>query len=425
VSEPKKLKIAVWHNLPSGGARRALQMHVRGLAERGHTLEVWSTSTADHEYLPLGKWAKEHIVPLEVRWKPSRTLPGALVQPYRDTLFNMDAMEAHCREVARQIERRDFDIVLANQCVSYAASYLGRFLALPKVLYLQEPFRLFFEAAPRLPWMAPPPQPKYSLHGWHRRLFDWNCVQGMSEQLRREWESARAYDALLVNSHFSAESVARAYGLPARVCYLGVDSGYFTPDKEQREEFILGIGQFIKHKNIHLVLEAMAQLPAPRPRLVWVGNMADPEYLRQLEAQAQRDAIPFEPRVRLTDDELLAILRRAAFVIYASHLEPFGLAPLEANACGAAVIGLNQGGLRETVQHGVNGLLCESDASSLAAAIAQLWSDRRLAAQLGRNGRALVEERWGEAAAVDRIENHLYRVLAEHHDRRDAPPPIS
>jgi hypothetical protein len=32
------MKIAVWYNLPSGGAKRALYYHVRGLVERGHTV---------------------------------------------------------------------------------------------------------------------------------------------------------------------------------------------------------------------------------------------------------------------------------------------------------------------------------------------------------------------------------------------------
>jgi len=35
------MKIAVWHNLPSGGGKRALYHHVRGLVERGHRVESW------------------------------------------------------------------------------------------------------------------------------------------------------------------------------------------------------------------------------------------------------------------------------------------------------------------------------------------------------------------------------------------------
>jgi glycosyltransferase involved in cell wall biosynthesis len=281
-------------------------------------------------------------------------------------------------------------------------------LSFPKVLYLQEPFRRFYEAAPHLPWMALPPNasPRH-------KLFGLLCLQGMREQLRREWESARAYDAILVNSYFSAESVVRAYDRPARVCYLGIDTEYFAPGPAPREEFILGIGQFIEHKNIHLVLEAMAQLPAPRPRLLWIGNMADPHYLARLEKLAQQSGVPFEPHVRVEDAELKNAMHRARFVIYASHLEPFGLAPLEANACGAAVVGLKEGGLRETIVDGENGLTCEPDAHSLSRAIARLWQNPEEAAKMGERGRRIAVEKWSEAAAVTRLEEQLYRVLEE------------
>ena len=57
------MKIAVWHNLPSGGGKRALYNHVRGLRERGHTLESWCPPTADQNYLPLSELIAEHVVP--------------------------------------------------------------------------------------------------------------------------------------------------------------------------------------------------------------------------------------------------------------------------------------------------------------------------------------------------------------------------
>src|SRR5438270_5425310 len=46
------MKIAIWHNLPSGGAKRALHDQVVGLKARGHELEVWCPSSADPNYLP-------------------------------------------------------------------------------------------------------------------------------------------------------------------------------------------------------------------------------------------------------------------------------------------------------------------------------------------------------------------------------------
>ena len=58
------MKIAVWHNLPSGGAKRALYDQVRGLVARGHTVEAWSPPTADSQFLPLVELIPEHQLPL-------------------------------------------------------------------------------------------------------------------------------------------------------------------------------------------------------------------------------------------------------------------------------------------------------------------------------------------------------------------------
>lgn len=56
------MKIAVWHNLPSVGGNRALCGHVKGLVERGHTVESWCPPSVDQTYLPLSEWSREHQV---------------------------------------------------------------------------------------------------------------------------------------------------------------------------------------------------------------------------------------------------------------------------------------------------------------------------------------------------------------------------
>src|SRR5260370_35177388 len=61
------MKIAVWHNLPSGGGKRALYYHVRGLVEKGHSVEAWCPSTSDRNYLPLSEVITEHVAPIDIR----------------------------------------------------------------------------------------------------------------------------------------------------------------------------------------------------------------------------------------------------------------------------------------------------------------------------------------------------------------------
>jgi glycosyltransferase involved in cell wall biosynthesis len=103
---------------------------------------------------------------------------------------------------------------------------------------------------------------------------------------------------------------------------------------------------------------------------------------------------------------LVNLLNRAALMVYAPRLEPFGLAPLEANACGAPVVAVAEGGVRETIIDCVNGLLVKHS-NDLPAAIQRLLSDPAYARQLGEQGCALAQERWSLAAAVDRIQVSL------------------
>jgi glycosyltransferase involved in cell wall biosynthesis len=122
-------------------------------------------------------------------------------------------------------------------------------------------------------------------------------------------------------------------------------------------------------------------------------------------------AVDFEAKEMVSDDDLIGILNRAAMMVYAPRLEPFGFPPLEANACGLPVVAVAEGGVRETVVDGINGLLVEPDEKAMASAIKRRWDDKNLAYTLGQNGRKLVAEKWSLEASIDRIERRLEEVL--------------
>ena len=72
----------------------------------------------------------------------------------------------------------------------------------------------------------------------------------------------------------------------------------------------------------------------------------------QAEELAAARGVPFSPHLRIPDDQLIALLNRAAVMVYAPRLEPFGLAPIEAAACALPVVAVAEGGVRETVIDG-------------------------------------------------------------------------
>jgi glycosyltransferase involved in cell wall biosynthesis len=407
------MRVAIWHNLPSGGGKRALHDQVRGLVRRGHEVEVWCPSTADRHYLPTADLAPEHVLPL--RWREVTARSGLLDAArwaISDRHRNLAALERHCRECADEINRSAFDILLAHSSAFLAVAPIARFVKAPRVLYLQEPQRVLYEAMPSWPWIPPRlageswTRPRQLIEHVGRRVQ----LRYFGALAREEARNVAAYDRVLANSLFSRESMLRAYGVKARTCYLGVDTQKFVDRRAAREDCVVGVGSFTRAKNIAFVVRAVAQVPEPRPRLVWIGNAADPAYLDRLRALAASLAVDLDARTLVTDDALVDALNGASMMAYAPRLEPFGYVPLEANACGLPVVAVAEGGVRETVVDGVNGLLVEEDESAMAAAIVRLRGDPELRRSLGERGRRLVVERWSLEAAMDRLETALEDV---------------
>ncbi len=203
------MRIAVWHNLRSGGGKRALYYHVRGLVERGHSVEAWCPPTVDQSYLPLTDLIPEHVVPFDWRPVAARGPVGRVMAQYRTTTRMLEAMDRHCRACAEEINRGGYDVLFANACTLFRTTSIGRHVKSPGVLYLGEPFRWLYEALPRLPWLALPPRER-GAGSWRymkRFLRDLVEVQALRIQAREEVESARAFSTILVNSWFSRESV--------------------------------------------------------------------------------------------------------------------------------------------------------------------------------------------------------------------------
>ena len=405
----KKLRIAVWHNLPSGGAKRALWDHVSGLIQRGHQVESWCPESADQNYLPLGKLCRDHVLPLAP--SPIQYAPKFFrwVAQDRQLRARIAAMRAHCAAAAAEINAGHFDIVLVNSCVNLLASPMARFLHPPKVLYLQEPHRRYYEALDESPWAAPAENLNVlrlsinSLKIQHGRLL-----------MREELNNAGHYDRILANSFFSRESILRAYGLESEVCYLGVDTDFFQPTQEPVEKYVIGLGSLSRHKGAKLAIQALALLPVPqRPKLLWIGNYTGDISAAELMDFAKNSGVELEVKIMVTDAELISSLSRATAMIYSSRLEPFGLAPLEANACGTPVVALAEGGVRETIVSGENGLLVPNARPEMvAAALRKIIEDPELAAQLRRQARATVLSRWKNSAAAERLEAALQDTLA-------------
>jgi len=383
------VKIAVYHNLPAGGAMRVLGEQCRRLIARGHRLECWLPAGAATAGLPESM--PVHVVPYRGGWHWLQRVAPALMRQIQKATGSIAALDDVARRAAAAINSGGFDLLFSGNCRYQAVPPIARHVDIPAVLYAHEPYRPFHEKELAMP-----------LTRFNRR-----------RRMRAEVDNAAAFTLLLANSAYSRDRLHAAYGRIPRVCYLGVDTTRFRPTGEPRGAAVVGVGVVQPHKRVELAVEALARLPATvRPPLLWVGGKGNPLYRRRLQRLARRRGVALEFRHGVSDTELVSLLSRARLLVCTARNEPFGLTPLEASACGTPVVGVLEGGLLETVARDVNGVLTDPSPPALAEAMRELLVHPRQIESLGRLAIRHVRQRWGWEASVIALERYLTGAAA-------------
>ena len=108
------------------------------------------------------------------------------------------------------------------------------------------------------------------------------------------------------------------------------------------------------------------------------------------------------------------MLQHSDVFVLPSVTESFGLAALEALACGVPVVAARVGGLPEVVRDGEDGLLCESgDVAAMAAAVARVLGDDALHARMAASARARVMTSFRREPLVARYEACYRRLVGQ------------
>lgn len=122
--------------------------------------------------------------------------------------------------------------------------------------------------------------------------------------------------------------------------------------------------------------------------------------------------------VSATNEEMPQYMNASDVILYPTIMpqgEAFGIAPIEAMACGKPVIVTNSGGLVESTQHNINGIVVDKDPDKLVEALANnidyLLTNVDWADYLGRNGRELAQERFDSRKMALRMEDLYNRLV--------------
>lgn len=224
----------------------------------------------------------------------------------------------------------------------------------------------------------------------------------------RLWDASteKRVDHFIANSKFIAKRIRKVYGRQATVIYPPVDTERFIPSA-QKEDFYLAASRMVPYKRMALIAEAFAAMPDKR--LLMIGSGPDLDRIRALGAP-NVEVLGYQP-----DPVLLSHMQRAKALVFAAE-EDFGIAPVEAQACGTPVIAFGAGGALETVldaekRPGGTGVFFESQtAESIISAVTRFESLEPISATACRAH----AERFSYAAFREAVTTHVMNCWQEH-----------
>jgi len=166
-----------------------------------------------------------------------------------------------------------------------------------------------------------------------------------------------------------------------------------------------------KLASYRLLAAALARIPSPAWHLVVVGD-------GPARADVEAAFAGLDPRqVRFAGaqpaDRVAALLRESDLFLWPAIDEAFGVAFIEAQACGVPVVGGNAGGVGAVVANGRTGVLVPAgDTGAFAAATERLLADAQSRRRMGREAAAYVRSRHDLPVAAARIDALLRRVVS-------------
>jgi len=221
--------------------------------------------------------------------------------------------------------------------------------------------------------------------------------------VRKRWATIYGgFDQAVAPSRFIADRLIEAGVENAIALPLGVDTDIFHPDRADRdavrrelglsprERLLVFAGRPAREKRLEVLVEAAERLGHPY-RLLLIGAGA---------------AAPASDRTLLMDylrspHDLARVLASCDAFVHANDAEPFGLVVLEAMACGLPVVGIDAGGVAESVDEAVGQLATRSDGAAMADAIAALFA--RDLDLIGQAARRRAEERHGWNSVFEKL----------------------
>lgn len=324
------MKIAVFHELHEGGARRAAN-EFAGVLKINHQVDLYVI----HKKIDEEKKFYSNI--FFYKFGPRKwTGHDWKTRLYKDTIELYKLYKLH-KKIAQEINARKYDIFFCHPSQFTQTPFILRFIKTKKVYYCQEPLRAGYEQV-------------LAVKGNSFKILYEKLMRYFRKKIDKR--NARHADRIIAGSNYIKKVIKKMYGRDSIVGYMGVDTQVFQPINVNKKFDLLYIGS----------LEPLDGYPLLEQTLKSIRNKITVKTIVH-----QSDWIT-------DDNELCKLYCQSKIVLALMHNESFGLIPIEAMACGVPVIAVNEGGYKETVEDGVTGYLLHRDPKLFAQKIEYLLS---------------------------------------------------
>ena len=354
------MKIAIFHELDFGGARRTVDEFARKLSKI-FDVDLYYIDYKEESFKK--NYKNVFYYPFHPKsWKGKNWK----IKLYKDTIELFKIYKLH-KKIARNIKLRKYDYIFVHPSKFTQAPFILRFLKGKCIYYCQEPLRIVYDP--------------YLSNVSHIRLPK-NIYEFLNRKIRKwiDLENFKNASIVLANSNYSKEFIEKSYGKKAEVCYLGVDTNLFRPLNLDKSIDVLFIGNIDKGYNL---LNNSLELFKTKPNVHTIFRK--------------------NGQFNISEKELVRIYNKSKLLVALNQNEPFGLIPLETMACGTPVVAVGEGGYKETVIDKRTGFLISRDVSELYEKINKIISDDKLRNDMAKAARAHVLNNWTWDKTIERF----------------------
>jgi len=196
---------------------------------------------------------------------------------------------------------------------------------------------------------------------------------------RLDYLAAQKYTKILGISNEIKRRIMRDYNREADTYYAGVDPKKYKTRKYGN--YILSVTRLVSAKRPLMIAKAMKFVKNKNIKMVFVGEGPFKSKIEKLSKENKNIIV----KGFVSEEELKKLYANCLAVIYTPINEDYGYVPVEAGVSGKATIGVNEGGLKETIVNEKTGFLIDDvTPQKIAKKIDILADNKKLAKKMGR-----------------------------------------